>query len=110
MSELVHAALRESMAVKLRVLRDRILSLPLLRGDVASSGPMWLPPVLVLGAIAAVAYADHRIVSMSIAYLYILPLSVGAIFLRRKISYCLIVACVLLHDYDSPRKIHHPGL
>ena len=64
-----------------------------------------MPVVLVLGAIAAVAYADH-VVSISLVYLYILPLGLGAIFLRRSISYCLIVACVLLHDYDSPRKIH----
>jgi len=98
------------MPAKLGVLREKILSLPVLRKDVASSGPMWLPPMLVLGAIAAVAYADHRIVSISLAYLYILPLGIGAIFLRREISYCLIVVCVLLHDLDSPRKIHHPGL
>jgi sigma-B regulation protein RsbU (phosphoserine phosphatase) len=110
MNELAHPAVRESTPVKLRVLREKILSLPVLRKNVASSGPTWLPLVLVLGAIAAVAYADHRIVSMSIAYLYILPLGIGAIFLRRKISYSLVVACVLLHDLDSPRKIHHPGL
>lgn len=98
------------MPAKLGVLREKILPLPVLRKNVASSGPTWLPLVLVLGAIAAVAYADHRIVSISIAYLYIFPLGVGAIFLRREISYFLIVACVLLHDLDSPRKIHHPGL
>jgi sigma-B regulation protein RsbU (phosphoserine phosphatase) len=56
-----------------------------------------------LGAIAAVAYADHAVVSISLVYLYILPLSVGAIFLRRKISYGLIVICILLHDLYSPR-------
>jgi sigma-B regulation protein RsbU (phosphoserine phosphatase) len=62
-----------------------------------------------LGAIGAVAYADHLVVSISLTYLYILPLSVGAIFLRRKISYSLIAVCILLHDYDSPRNIN-PGL
>jgi sigma-B regulation protein RsbU (phosphoserine phosphatase) len=35
-----------------------------------------------------------------------LPLAVGAIFLRRAISYSLIVVCMLLHDYYSPRPIH----
>jgi sigma-B regulation protein RsbU (phosphoserine phosphatase) len=80
----------------------------LLRKDVASSGPMWLPPALVAGAIAAVAYADHRVVSISLVYLYILPLGIGAIFLRREISYGLIAACVLFHDYDSPRHIDPP--
>jgi sigma-B regulation protein RsbU (phosphoserine phosphatase) len=80
----------------------------LLRRDVASNGPMWLPPALVAGAIAAVAYADHLVVSISLVYLYILPLGIGAIFLRREISYGLIVACVLFHDYDSPRRIDPP--
>jgi sigma-B regulation protein RsbU (phosphoserine phosphatase) len=83
--------------------------LPLLRKDVAANGAAWLPLVMVLGAIAAVAYADHRVVSISLVYLYILPLAVGAIFLRQKISYTLIVICILLHDYFSPRPIN-PGI
>jgi hypothetical protein len=62
-----------------------------------------------LGAIAAVAYADHIVVSISIVYLYILPLTVSAIFLRREISYSLIAVCILFHDYCSPRYIN-PGL
>jgi len=64
---------------------------------------------LVLGAFGAVAYADHLVVSISLVYLYILPLGVGAIFLRRKISYSLIVVCILFHDYNSPRNLN-PGL
>jgi serine phosphatase RsbU (regulator of sigma subunit) len=99
---------RTSMSAKVRGLYEGIPLLHLLRKDVALSGPTWLPLVLVLGAMAAVAYADHLIVSISLVYLYILPLGVGAIFLRPGISYCLVVACVLLHDYDSPRRIHHP--
>ena len=95
----------ESMPVGLR-LRDRSPLLRLLRKDAASSGPAWLPIVLVLGAIAAVAYADYFVASISLVYLYILPLSVGAIFLRRKVSYGLIVACILIHDYYSPRNMH----
>ena len=67
------------------------------------------PLVLVLGAIGAVAYADHLVVSISLVYLYILPLAVGAIFLRRMVSYSLIAVCVLFHDYYSPRGIN-PGL
>jgi sigma-B regulation protein RsbU (phosphoserine phosphatase) len=59
-----------------------------------------------LGAISAVAYADHLIVAVSLVYLYILPLGVGAIFLRRGISYSLIAVCILFHDYYSPRHIH----
>jgi serine phosphatase RsbU (regulator of sigma subunit) len=80
--------------------------LSLLRKDVASNGPAWLPLVLVLGAIGAVVYADRRVVMVSLTYLYILPLGLGAIFLRKEISYILIGICILLHDYDSPRHMH----
>jgi sigma-B regulation protein RsbU (phosphoserine phosphatase) len=109
MTERVHPSVRESMPAKVRDLGESFPLLRLLRKDVASSGPTWLPLVLVLGAIAAVAYADHLVISISLLFLYILPLGVGAIFLSKETSYCLVVACVLLHDYDSPRKIH-PGL
>ena len=54
---------------------------PLLRKEVASNGVAWLPLLMVFGAICAVAYADHRVASVSLLYLYILPLAVGAIFL-----------------------------
>jgi sigma-B regulation protein RsbU (phosphoserine phosphatase) len=94
------------MPAKLRYFRERVLLLSLLRRDVASNGPAWLPLVLVLGAISAVAYADHLVVSISLVYLYILPLAVGAIFLRKEVSYSLIVICILLHDSYSQRSIH----
>src|SRR6266436_3501954 len=100
---------RALMPGKLSDFRERVLSLSLLRKDVASNGPAWLPLLLVLGAIGAVAYADHLVVSVSLVYLYILPLGVGAIFLRKEISYSLIVVCILFHDYSSPRPIN-PGL
>ena len=93
----------------MRGLRERVPLLPLLRRDVALNGPAWLPLALVLGAVSAVAYADHVVVSISLVYLYILPLAVGAIFLRKTVSYSLIVVCVLFHDYYSPRRIN-PGL
>ena len=105
MSDLEHPSVQESTLAQLRSLRERVPSLALLRKDVASSGPSWLPLVLVLGALAAVAYADHRVVSVSLVYLYILPVGLGAIFLRKVISYSLIAACVLFHDYYSPRYI-----
>ena len=103
------AAVRESMPAELRDAPKSVPLLRLLRKDVASSGPAWLPLLLVLGAIGAVAYADHLVVSVSLVYLYILPLGVGAIFLRKGISYSLIVVCILFHDYYSPRPIN-PGL
>jgi len=39
-------------------------------------------------------------------YLYIFPLGVGAILLRKEVSYSLIPLCILFHDYWSPRIIH----
>src|SRR5713101_2553467 len=109
MNDLVHPAVRVSRPAELRGLRERVPLLPLLRRDVALNGPAWLPLALVLGAVSAVAYADHVVVSISLVYLYILPLAVGAIFLRKTVSYSLIAACVLFHDYYSPRGIN-PGL
>ncbi len=100
---------RPLMPAKLRDFRERVLLLPLLRKDVALNGPAWLPLVLVLGALGAVAYADHLVASISLVYLYILPIAVSAIFLRKKVSYSLIIICVLFHDYNSPRSIV-PGL
>src|SRR5712692_3835582 len=109
MNDLVHPAVRVSRPAELRGLRERVPLLSLLRRDVALNGPAWLPLALVLGAVSAVAYADHVVVSISLVYLYILPLAVGAIFLRKTVSYSLIVVCVLFHDYYSPRRIN-PGL
>src|SRR5580704_14337965 len=103
MKPLAYPAARESTPAELRGRRDRGPFLSVLRNDSASSGPAWLPLGLVLGAIGAVAYADHLVVSVS--HLYILPIGVSAIFLRKAISYSLIAVCVLFHDYYSPRNI-----
>jgi len=93
------------MPAKLRDFHERILLGYLLRKDAAINGPAWLPLALVLGAVSAVAYADHRVVSISLVYLYILPIAVGAIFLCRRVSYSLIAVSVLFHDFYSPRGI-----
>jgi phosphoserine phosphatase RsbU/P len=106
MSDLAQNPLQHPLPASLREFGQRIRFLALLRKEVASNGEAWLPFVMVVGAIAAVAYADHRVTSVSLVYLYMLPLAVGAIFLRRAISYSLIVVCMLLHDYYSPRPIH----
>src|SRR5258707_6799786 len=106
MNEIVHSAIRESKPALLRGLREAVPLLSVLRKDVALSGPTWLPLSLVLGAVSAVAYADHLVVSISLVYLYLLPLVLVAIFLRKEISYSLIVICILLHDSYSQRPIH----
>ena len=108
MSDLTHPGVPESRGSSLRGLQRFPLQ-SLLRSDVAANGPTWIPLVLVLGAIVAVAYADHLVVPISLIYLCILPIVVGATFLRRVISYGLTVVCVLLHDYYSPKAIN-PGL
>jgi serine phosphatase RsbU (regulator of sigma subunit) len=109
MSDLAHPVVRESRHSQLRGLPERIPLRPFLRNSVAATGPTWIPLVLVLGAILAVAYADHLVVPLSLIYLCILPIVVGATFLRRVISYGLTIVCVLLHDYYSPKAIN-PGL
>jgi len=109
MNDLVHPAVQESTHADLRGLRESVSALSLLRKDVASDGPTWLPLTLVMGSAAAVAYADHLVISVSLVYLYILPVAVGAIFLRPAVSYSLVAASILFHDYFSPRNIN-PGL
>lgn len=108
MSYLGQSTLQSSVAARLSEQGARFGLPSLVRKDIAANGEAWLPLLMVFGAIGAVAYADHRVTSVSLMYLYILPLAVGAIFLRRKISYSLIVICVLLHDYFSPSSINPP--
>ena len=105
MNHLAHPVVTESKPAEWRGLREDASLSPFLRKDVASYGPRWLPLLLVLGAIATVGYADHRVVSISLIYLYVFPLGVGAIFLRKEMSYGLIGLCILFHYFDSPRHI-----
>src|SRR5712672_1531141 len=106
MNNVVHSAARQLMAEELGGLRKRAPLLSVLRKDVVANGVAWLPLVLVLGATVAVAYADHFVSSISLVYLYILPVCLATIFLRREVSYSLIAACILFHDYNSPRHIN----
>ena len=105
MTDLVQRAVRESRPPELGALREETGPMSLLRRDVASHGMAWLPLAFVIGAIAAVAYADDLVDSISLGYLYVLPLAVGAIFLRKEVSYGLIAICILLHDYYYPSHI-----
>jgi serine phosphatase RsbU (regulator of sigma subunit) len=107
------ATTRPLLPAKLRDSRERFPLLSVLRKDIASHGPTWLPLVLVLAAIAGIAYVDHLVVSLSLVYLYTLPLTVGAIFLRKEISYGLILACILFHyffHYFGPPRHIYMGL
>jgi serine phosphatase RsbU (regulator of sigma subunit) len=74
----------------------------LLRREVAAGGPHWLPAIFIFGSIAAVAYSDSMVSSVSLGYLYILPLGISAMFLRPQISYALIAVCVFFHDLFGP--------
>src|SRR3984893_2635085 len=98
--------IRELIPLNLPHPRKKVPLLAPLRKDVASIGAPWLPVALVLGAIPAVAYVDHLVVSISLVYLYIFPLGISAILLRKEITYSLIPVCILFHDYWSPRIIH----
>jgi serine phosphatase RsbU (regulator of sigma subunit) len=109
MTELVHPAVRKSKAAESRDPLERIALPPRPLSDGATSGPTWFPLVLVLGALVAFAYADHLVIPISLVYLCILPAVVGATFLRRVLSYSVIVVCVLFHEHYSPTRIN-PGL
>ena len=77
----------------------------LFRDYVTPGGRKWLPLAFVVGSIAIVAYADYIATKVSLGYLYILPLGIGAMFLRSEISYGLIAICIFLHDLFRPAHI-----
>ncbi len=62
----------------------------------------WLLSLAVLAGIAAVAYADHVVVTISLGYLYLLPLALSAMVHRRRVTMLLVVFCVALHDWFGP--------
>src|SRR5258705_13020146 len=100
MTGLTNAALQQdAMRAGLSALGERVSLRHLLRKDVALGGPAWLPLVLVLGAITAVADAGHFFLWILLGFLYILSLSVGAIFFRRAIRYSLFVGFFFFPDF-----------
>ena len=60
-----------------------------------------LTSVIVAG-IAAVAYADNSVTSLSLASLYFLPLALSALVHPLRISIALSFVCLALHDLLSP--------
>jgi serine phosphatase RsbU (regulator of sigma subunit) len=61
----------------------------------------------VLAAIAVVAYTDWVVISVSLGYLYLLPLSLSAVVHRLRTSLLLVAVCVVLHDWFGP--FEHAG-
>jgi serine phosphatase RsbU (regulator of sigma subunit) len=55
-----------------------------------------------LFGILAVAYADSLVVTISLGYLYVLPLSLAALTQYRRTAFSLAALCVLLHDWLGP--------
>jgi serine phosphatase RsbU (regulator of sigma subunit) len=66
----------------------------------------WWAFLVVVLAIGCVAYADNRVEGVSLGYLYILPLSFSAILLSPRLTYAIVVVCILFHDLFGP-PIHH---
>lgn len=60
-----------------------------------------LTSVIVAG-IAAVAYADNSVTSLSLASLYSLPLTLSALVHPLRIGIALSFVCLALHDLLSP--------
>lgn len=65
----------------------------------AKEAPFYLLSSLVLAGIAAIAYADHLAVSLSLAFLYFLPLALSALIHRLSTSLVLVLICVGLSDW-----------
>jgi len=66
----------------------------------------WWAFLVVVLAIGCVAYADNRVEGVSLGYLYILPLSFSAILLSPRLTYAIVVVCIMFHDLFGP-PIHH---
>lgn len=59
--------------------------------------------LLVFAGIGAIAYADHRVSSVSLAYLYFLPLALSGFVHRLRTSLTLAFVCVFLSDWLRPQ-------
>lgn len=58
--------------------------------------------LIVISATACVAYADYLVKSVSLGYLYILPVSLSAILLSSRAPLAFIGLCVFFHDLFGP--------
>lgn len=73
----------------------------------SQSGTHLLLTVAVLAGIGAVAYADALVITISLGYLYVLPLSLSALIHRLRTTMVLVAGCVALHDWLGP--FEHTG-
>jgi serine phosphatase RsbU (regulator of sigma subunit) len=58
--------------------------------------------LMVVAAIAGVAYADFIVQTISLGYLYLLPLAMCGFVFRLRISLILVLLCFLLQDWLGP--------
>jgi serine phosphatase RsbU (regulator of sigma subunit) len=94
-----------SLSLRVGVARDWAASAAAKTIAALKSSTWWAFLVVVL-AIGCVAYADNRVEGVSLGYLYILPLSFSAILLSPRLTYAIVVVCILFHDLFGP-PIHH---
>src|SRR5258708_23267002 len=79
------------------------------RAIVALKSSSWWAILVVSLAIGCVAYTDHMAEGVSLGYLYILPLSFSAILLSPRLTYAIVVVCILCHDLFGPPIQHLQG-
>ena len=63
--------------------------------------------LVVFGAVATVGYADYVVDTISLGYLYVLPLALSAFVFRLRISLGLVFICFILQDLFGP--FEHTG-
>ena len=97
--------LRGRLSVWVGNARDRVSHVAANMIIALKSSTWWAFLVVVL-AIGCVAYADNRVEGVSLGYLYILPLSFSAILLSPRLTYAIVLVCILFHDLFGP-PIHH---
>jgi serine phosphatase RsbU (regulator of sigma subunit) len=95
----------DSLSLRVGVARDWAAGVAAKTIAALKSSTWWAFFVVAL-AIACVAYADNRVEGVSLGYLYILPLSFSAILLSPRLTYAIVVVCILFHDLFGP-PIHH---
>jgi len=95
----------DSLSLRVGVARDWAAGVAVKTIAALKSSTWWAFLVVAL-AIGCVAYADNRVEGVSLGYLYILPLSFSAILLSPRLTYAIVVVCILFHDLFGP-PIHH---